>query len=239
VSSGPDPEEPPIRFTDNRRVDRDAATSAGGADVPPAASETPGAGPSEAGDLSDVFDDATEIPLDENAQLLQERTLDLQRLSAEYANYRKRADRERLAAGELAVGRTLAELLPVVDDLDRAKAHGDLSGALKAVADKLDAAFGKLGLVSFGEVGDTFDPSLHEAVLHDESDTVAVPTCTTVMRVGYRLGERLLRPAMVGVTDPSNPGQQQTQADSTPQQAQAPTAQDASDGAQASPTAAD
>jgi molecular chaperone GrpE len=134
--------------------------------------------------------------------LLEERTRDLQRVHAEYANYRKRAERERLAAGELAVGRTLAELLPILDDLERAKAHGDLTGALKAVADKLEGVTSKLGLVAFGEVGDPFDPAIHEAVLHDESDTVTVPTCTTIMRPGYKHGDRLLRPAMVGVTDP-------------------------------------
>jgi molecular chaperone GrpE len=137
------------------------------------------------------------------ALLLEERTRDLQRVQAEYANYRKRAERDRLAAGDLAVGRVLADLLPIVDDLDRARAHGDLTGALKAVADKLEATFTKLGLEAFGEVGDPFDPAIHEAVLHDESDSVAVPTCTTVMRKGFRHGERLLRPAMVGVTDPT------------------------------------
>jgi molecular chaperone GrpE len=139
------------------------------------------------------------------ALLLEERTRDLQRLQAEYANYRKRAERDRLAAGELAVGRTLAELLPILDDIDRAKAHGDLTAALKAVADKLDAVIAKLGLVPFGEVGEPFDPAIHEAVLHDESDEVTVPTCTTIMRRGYRHGERLLRPAMVGVSDPAPP----------------------------------
>jgi molecular chaperone GrpE len=139
------------------------------------------------------------------ALLLEERTRDLQRVHAEYANYRKRAERERLAAGELAVGRALAELLPILDDLERAKAHGDLTGALKAVADKLEGVTGKLGLVAFGEVGDPFDPAIHEAVLHDESDAVTVPTCTTIMRPGYKHGDRLLRPAMVGVTDPITP----------------------------------
>jgi molecular chaperone GrpE len=132
-----------------------------------------------------------------------ERTADLQRLQAEYANYRKRAERDRLAAGDVAVSRVLAELLPVLDDIDRARNHGDLTGALKAVADQLDTIFGKLGLQAFGEAGDPFDPAIHEAVLHDESDAVLVPTATTVMRRGYQHGERLLRPAMVGVTDPA------------------------------------
>jgi len=186
-----DPERVVIR--DNRKIDPvtgEARKPAGGDETPPADPGSQGLAQEEA------------VPMVE-ASLLDERTSDLQRVQAEYANYRKRADRERLAAGDLAVGRTLAELLPVIDDLDRAKAHGDLTGPLKAVADKLDAVFSKLGLVAFGEVGDPFDPARHEAVLHDESDTVTVPTCTTVMRQGYTHHDRLLRPAMVGVTDPT------------------------------------
>jgi molecular chaperone GrpE len=138
-----------------------------------------------------------------DAALLDERTADLQRVQAEYANYRRRAERDRLAAGDHAISGVLAELLPVLDDIDRARQHGDLTGALKAVSDHLDAIFGKLGLQAFGEVGDPFDPTVHEAVLHAESDDVTEPTCTTVMRQGYKHGERLLRPAMVGVTDPA------------------------------------
>lgn len=139
------------------------------------------------------------------AALLDERTRDLQRVQAEYANYRKRAERDRLAAGEVAVGRTLAELLPVLDDIERAREHGDLTGALKAVADHLDAVFAKLGLEQFGDVGEPFDPAIHEAVMHAESDEVGEATCTTVLRRGYRHRDRLLRPAMVGVTEPSAP----------------------------------
>jgi molecular chaperone GrpE len=156
-------------------------------------------------------DQAPPTPSAESAEVtalqdaVAERTADLQRLQAEYANYRKRAERDRLAAGEVAVGRVLAELLPVLDDIDRARQHGDLTGALKAVADQLDAIFTKLGLESFGAVGDPFDPSIHEAVMHAESDDVTVPTATTVMRPGYKHGDRLLRPAMVGVTDPTTP----------------------------------
>jgi len=146
----------------------------------------------------------SQVPMVE-AALLDERTADLQRLQAEYANYRKRAERDRLAAGDYAVGRVLAELLPVLDDLDRARAHGDLTGALKSVADQLDGIFTRLGLVAFGTVGDPFDPEIHEAVLHDESPDVSVPTATTVMRLGYQHKDRLLRPAMVGVSDPASP----------------------------------
>jgi molecular chaperone GrpE len=139
------------------------------------------------------------------AALLDERTRDLQRVQAEYANYRKRADRDRLAAGEIAVGRVLGELLPVLDDLDRAREHGDLTGALKAIADKLEGVTTKLGLAAFGDEGEPFDPTVHEAVMHDESADVSEPTCTKILRKGYKHGERLLRPAMVGVTDPSGP----------------------------------
>lgn len=137
---------------------------------------------------------------------LAERTADLQRLQAEFANYRKRVDRDRVVVGELAAGRVIADLLPVLDDIDRARAHGDLTGALKAVADQLDTVLAKHGLVAFGEVGDRFDPARHEAVMHEESTAVQVPTTTAVMRRGYEYHDRLLRPAMVGVTDPVAPG---------------------------------
>jgi molecular chaperone GrpE len=131
-----------------------------------------------------------------------ERTADLQRVQAEYANYRKRAERDKQAAGDAAISRVLVELLPVLDDIDRAREHGDLTGALKSVAEHLERILSKLGVEAFGEVGDPFDPSIHEAVLHDESPEVNIPTSTAVMRRGYKHGERLLRPAMVGVTDP-------------------------------------
>jgi len=131
-----------------------------------------------------------------------ERTGDLQRLQAEYANYRKRMDRDRALIAEAATGSVVAGFLPVLDDLDRAREHGDMVGGLKSVADQIDSVLANLGLVAFGEVGDPFDPTIHEAVLHDTSEEVDVPTCTTVMRKGYRIGERLLRPAMVGVSDP-------------------------------------
>ena len=185
------PEEERVVITDNRRIDRDAAAT-------PAPEQ--GAGQAS-GAAAEPAVEPGQVPMVE-AVLLDERTADLQRLQAEYANYRRRAERDRLAAGELAVGRVLGDLLPVLDDLDRARAHGDLTGGLKAVADQLDSIFTKLGLVAFGEVGDPFDPALHEAVLHDESEAVSEPTCTAVMRPGYRHNDRLLRPAMVGVSDP-------------------------------------
>ena len=193
-----EPEEPPIRFTDNRKIKRDAAAAA-------ADENTSSAAAADEVVVEDTVEDP-EVPTVQ-ASLLDERTADLQRVQAEYANYRKRAERDRLQAGDVAVARVLAELLPVVDDLERAKTHGDLTGPLKAVADKLEGVTAKFGLTAFGEVGDPFDPARHEAVLHDESSEVTVATCTTVMRPGYTVGDRLLRPAMVGVSDPTAPGE--------------------------------
>ena len=190
-TSADEPERVVIR--DKRRIDPVTGEVRA---VAPEATAAPGPASAE------PTGEAGQVPMVE-ASLLDERTRDLQRVQAEYANYRKRADRDRTAAGDVAVSRVLAELLPVLDDIDRARTHDDLSGALKSVADHLDGIFGKLGLQAFGEVGDSFDPAIHEAVLHTESDDVTAPTCTMVMRRGYQHGERLLRPAMVGVTEPA------------------------------------
>ncbi|HCT79475.1 MAG TPA: nucleotide exchange factor GrpE [Micromonosporaceae bacterium] len=133
---------------------------------------------------------------------LDERTADLQRVTAEYANYRKRVERDRTVAAEQAVGMVLASLLPVLDDIDRARDHGDLTGPFASVAEQLNTVVSKFGLTGFGAKGDAFDPKLHEAVAHLTSAEVTEPTCIDVMRRGYLLGDRLLRPAMVAVADP-------------------------------------
>jgi molecular chaperone GrpE len=96
----------------------------------------------------------------------------------------------------------LTALLPILDDVDRAREHGDLTGPFAGVAEQFTAALGKFGLNAFGEKGDTFDPTRHEAVTHETSADVTEPTCVSVMRRGYLLGDRLLRPAMVAVADP-------------------------------------
>ena len=133
---------------------------------------------------------------------LDERIRDLQRVTAEYANYRKRVDRDRGAAAEQTTAAVLLALLPVLDDVDRAREHGDLVGPFGTVAESLTSVTGKLGLVAFGEKGDRFDPTRHEAVTHQTSADVTESTCVEVMRRGYTLGERLLRPALVAVADP-------------------------------------
>jgi len=134
---------------------------------------------------------------------LAERTADLQRLQAEYANYRKRVDRDRVTVREHAVAGTLIELLPVLDAIGQARDHGELSGGFKSVADSLQAVVGKLGLVSYGQRGDAFDPKIHEALTHTYSADVAEDTCVEIYQPGYKVGERILRAARVAVAEPA------------------------------------
>jgi molecular chaperone GrpE len=133
-----------------------------------------------------------------------ERTADLQRLQAEYANYRKRVDRDRATVREQAVASALTELLPVLDAINQADEHGELSGGFKSVADSLQAAVGKLGLVSYGQRGDAFDPKIHEALAYSDSPDVTEDTCVDIFQPGYKVGERILRPARVAVAAPGS-----------------------------------
>src|SRR4051794_8588945 len=145
------------------------------------------------------------IVIDDAARQLAERTEDLQRVTAEYANYRRRVERDRVLVVDQAAERFAGQLFPIVDDIERARDHGDLTGAFKVVADRVLGLLDGLGVEAFGTPGDPFDPSLHEAVLHDTSAAVTEPTATTVLRPGFRRGDRVLRTAMVGVTDPESP----------------------------------
>ncbi len=129
-------------------------------------------------------------------------TNDLQRLQADFANYRKRVDRERLAAHELSTASVLVDLLPILDDFDRAAAHDELTGGFKAVADRLTSITDKLGLQKFGTQGDAFDPNIHEAIAHETSSEVSETTVTKVLQPGFRFKERVIRVAMVVVADP-------------------------------------
>ena len=130
-------------------------------------------------------------------------TEDLQRLQAEYSNYKKRVDRDRLLVADIATASALTEMLPILDDLDRAAEHGELTGGFKAVADQLTLITTKLGLEKYGLEGDLFDPQIHEALLHDTSPDVAAATATKILQPGYKFKERILRPARVAVTDPA------------------------------------
>ena len=129
-------------------------------------------------------------------------TEDLQRLQAEFANYRKRVDRDRALAGEIAISSVLLEFLAVLDDLDRAETHNELSGGFKAVADQIISTTSKLGLEKFGEAPSLFDPNIHDALMHETSEEVKETTVTKILQPGYRFKERVLRPARVVVTDP-------------------------------------
>ena len=129
-------------------------------------------------------------------------TADLQRLQAEYANYKKRVERDRSLAHELAVSSVLIELLPVLDDIERAESHGELTGGFKAVADHIASATERIGLSKYGTAGDAFDPQIHEALLHETSADVTTSTATKILQPGYKFKDRILRPARVGVTDP-------------------------------------
>ncbi|MFF4413835.1 nucleotide exchange factor GrpE [Streptosporangium sp. NPDC001559] len=145
---------------------------------------------------------ATDLASAELAIQLAERTADLQRLQAEYSNYRKRVDRDRSLIKEQGVAGVLTELLPVLDDIGRARDHGELTGGFAKVSESLEAATGKLGLSAFGTKGEPFDPTVHEALMHSYSSDVTEPTCVEILQPGYRIGDRVLRPARVAVAEP-------------------------------------
>jgi molecular chaperone GrpE len=147
------------------------------------------------------------------AAMLAERTADLQRVQAEYANYRKRVERDRVAVREQALASVISELLPVLDDIGRAREHEELTGGFKAVAEALEAVVTKLGLMPFGEAGEAFDPNVHEALMHAYSAEVTEPTCVQILQPGYKVGERILRPARVAVAEPTDPAGARTAED--------------------------
>jgi molecular chaperone GrpE len=145
---------------------------------------------------------AAEAAAAKATMMLSERTADLQRLQAEYANYRKRVERDRLAVREQALANVLNELVPVLDDIGRAREHGELTGGFKSVGESLEGIAVKLGLTSFGEAGDPFDPTLHDALMHSYSADVTEPTAVQILQPGYKVGERIIRPARVAVAEP-------------------------------------
>jgi molecular chaperone GrpE len=213
-------EQPPrVVIRDKRRID----PTSGAARVPaeqepisarPAQGHPRDTAPEQGEQMSEQFSDTPTdladqpvggVVTDDATRQLAERTEDLQRVTAEYANYRRRVERDRVLVTDQAAERFAGQLFPIVDDIERARDHGDLTGAFKVVADRVLGLLEGLGVTSFGSPGDAFDPSLHEAVLHDTSPEVSEPTATTVLRPGFRRGDRVLRTAMVGVTDPESP----------------------------------
>jgi molecular chaperone GrpE len=188
--SGED-EEPRIVVHDKRRLDPDTGAIRTGVDVGSFAK------PEAAGSPAASAEDLRVAELTET----------LQRLKAEYDNYRRRAERERQALVVVATGSVLAALLPVLDDIERARAHGDLTGAFGAVGEALIASTVRLGLEAYAERGESFDPQVHEAVMQAApADGVDGPVVADVFRPGYRHAGRVLRPAQVSVSEPSGTG---------------------------------
>ena len=177
-----------VTVTDKRRIDPETGEVRHVASGPAPSGAAPDA-PAGKGSASD--------------EKVAELTADLQRVQADYANYRKRALRDQEAAAERTKAAVVSQLLGVLDDLERARSHGDLdSSPLKSVADKLLGALTGLGLAAFGAEGDDFDPALHEAVQHEgDGAEGSKPVIGNVMRHGYKLGEQVLRHALVGVVD--------------------------------------
>jgi molecular chaperone GrpE len=186
--SGPG-EDQPEEKREEKREERDAAET----------QESPEEAPEMV--TAQVIKDSKQAA-DVAAQLA-ERTADLQRLQAEYANYRKRVDRDRAAVQEQAIVKTLTGLIPVLDAINQAREHGELSGGFEKVADSLLAALGRLGLAAYGEKGDPFDPKIHEALTYTDSPDVAEDTCVEIIFPGYKVGDRILRPAKVAVAAPA------------------------------------
>jgi molecular chaperone GrpE len=194
-----DPERVVVR--DKRRLDPQTGEMRDGAGTAAEQPPSPAAGQEPAPEQAPVEAQVQTAPAapDPVAEL----TETLQRVQAEYANYRKRVERDRLAMVEQATSTLLSQLLPLLDDVDRARAHDDLDGAFKTVGEGLEAVAGKLGLERFGSVGEPFDPKVHEAVMSAEPDPAFdVATCAQVFRPGFRVGGRVLRPAQVAVAEP-------------------------------------
>lgn len=195
--------EPPV-VRDRRRVSPDGSLR--NPDQPPA-------------------EPAVEPPAAADEQItaeIAELTDTLQRLKAEYDNYRRRTDRDRQAMGEAAAAQVLAQLLPVLDDVERARTHGDLTGAFGAVGDALTAVVTKVGLERYGEAGEPFDPQLHDAVMTvAPAEGAVITVAAQVFRPGYRYAGRVLRPAQVAVAEPDvatdAPGGDDGAADPTPE----------------------
>ena len=173
----------------------------GGQAPPPPEGES--AAEAQEGSVGDAVDEAFAESNVEWAALAAERTADLQRLQAEYVNYKRRVDRDRSLSRRAGIEAVVADLMPVLDSISLAREHDDLSGGFKMVADELEKVAAKHGLTSFGAVGDVFDPNRHDALMEVPMDgDVEVTTISQVMQQGYALGERVIRPARVGVANP-------------------------------------
>jgi molecular chaperone GrpE len=203
VSSAPNSAEEPeprVHVRDNRRIDPDTyeVREPQGTAAPAAHGAAAFADRDAAVDAEAVEDGAVA----ELTASLAERTADLQRLQAEYVNYKRRVDRDRDVVRTRTIEAVLKDFLSVLDDVRSAREHGELTGGFKAVADEVERVTTKYGLQTYGEAGDAFDPHIHEALLHAHAEGIDGPTCVEILQPGYRIGERILRPARVAVAEP-------------------------------------
>ena len=175
--------------------------------------EEPDKDPQESAETEEALEETEEVSeeageegdkdaIDRELEIFQ----DLQRLQADFVNYRARVERDRGVERQLAVAEAIRAFLPAMDDLTRAEAHGDLQDGtpMAAIAQKLRAAGEKFGLSAFGEKGEAFDPEKHEALVQNPSEEVTEPVIADVIELGYMVGDRLLRPAKVAVSVPAD-----------------------------------
>jgi molecular chaperone GrpE len=196
------PDEPEEQETEHGPVVRDKRRidpETGAVREPAGERQPPPGGPAVPDSPADGLGDDVAAEL---SRQIAERTADLQRLQAEYANYRRRVERDREVIRETAVANVLTNLLPVLDDIGRAREHGELEGGFKSVGEALEQVVSTLGLVAYGKPGDPFDPMVHEALTHAHSDDVTEATAVEVFQPGYRIGDRVVRPARVAVAEP-------------------------------------
>ena len=170
--------------------------------APVDAAEAPATPAGEPAAQAPAASDVAAAKIAELDELVAERTIDLQRLQAEYANYKKRVDRDRALARQGGVESVVLDLLPVLDSIEAAREHDELTGGFKLVADELERLASKYGLTVYGEVGEEFDPNVHDALMQVPMEGIEVTTVSAVMQKGVRLNDRVLRPARVGVAEP-------------------------------------
>jgi len=200
-----EPGRPTVR--DKRRIDpqtyqlRDPESGTGGT---PSGQDTGDGAPAGGAAPAETEAAGSSEQVEQLQSQLADRTADLQRVQAEYVNYKRRVDRDRDLARAGGVESVLRELLPVLDSLRAAREHEELTGGFKAVAEEVERLATRHGLVAFGEAGDAFDPRIHEALMHAHADGITGPTCVTILQPGYKLAERVIRPARVAVAEPED-----------------------------------
>jgi len=209
VTQQGEPEEtgrPTVR--DKRRIDPETYQLCDPADEQPRAEGADTSTPAQAAasdqNVTASPEEQTEATaeVDQLKSQLADRTADLQRVQAEYVNYKRRVDRDRDLSRKAGIEQVLRDLLNVFDGLQTAREHDELTGGFKALAEEVEKVAAKHGLESFGEAGDPFDPRIHEALMHAQADGLTGPTCVTILQPGYRIGDRIIRAARVAVAEP-------------------------------------